>query len=461
MKPKLTLIGVLTHLLVSELGELDVSQAEKIVKGIGENWEAFKKTAEKDIEDFGKVQAATEVKLTEIGEELVKATARLNEIETKENKPRVPEEVASMSRETLMERADAAIQEQKAVNDVLGPDDYRETYWTMGETDRKTVNHAYTRLWRKALATCEEKLMYVGMTEKERTFMHEVKVSVISVDTNAGYLLAPPEMVAGIIKNLTEISPIRQLAEVRTGSTHSIEQPRRTARPSGGWVQETGTRSESTGLAYGLIVWTANEQYAQLHSSRQMLADSAYDLEAEFQDEATEDFASREGTAFVSGSGSGQPEGITTSSLITTKSAAASGVIAADDIIDITIGQIKEAYLAGASWLWHRANVSRVLQLKDGVGNYLWSPGLAVGKPNLLYGYPWRTATDLSSAETASANVALFGDFRAAYRIYDRSGMDMIRDIYSSKDTGSVEFDFFMRTDGRVKKGEAMVLYQL
>ena len=447
--------------LSSELGEFDPVEAQRIIEELGSTVKALHTKSEKDVEEFGKVQAATEVKLAEMADEAIELKKSLDALETQANRPNVPEEIASMSREDLLERADGVLKKMQSTNRERSPKELKESYWSANETDKKAIEGAYTPLWRKALATCEEKQMYVGMTDQEKRFMQEVKVSVILDDANAGYLLVPPELVSGILKDLTEVSPIRQLADVRSGSTGSIEQVRRTARPSGAWVAETGTRTETTGLAYGKITWTAHEQYAQLHSSRQMLADSAHNLEAEFRMEAVEDFANREGTAFVSGSGSGQPEGITTSSLITTKSAASSGVIAADDIIDITIGQIKEVYLAGASWLWNRANISRVLQLKDGQGGYLWSPGLAVGKPMLLYGYPWRTATDLSSAETASANVALFGDFRAGYRVYDRTGMEMIRDIYSSKDTGTVEFDFFRRTDGRVKKGEALVLYQL
>lgn len=452
---------LLMAFLGCELGEFDAEAAAKAIEKLGTDWAIFKKKADADIAAFGEVKEETQGKLTEIAESILAQKERLDALETKQNRPRIPEEIASLNYQDLMERADATLQRMKAENKDRGENDLRENYYTLSEIDAKAVDRAYYRVWRKALATSHIGNMFGGLNEKERDFAREVKASVIADDTNAGYLLAPPEMVRGIIKLITEISPIRQLAEVRTGTTHEIKQPRRTARPSATWIGETATRSETTGLTYGILTWTPHEEYMQLHASRQMLADAGYDLEDEFAQEAAESFASNEGTAYVSGNGSGRPEGITSSSLITTKSAATSGTIAADDIIDITIGQIKEPYLAGASWLWNRANVSRVLQLKDGNGQYLWSPGLQVGAPSMLYGFPWRTATDLASTESASSNVALFGDYRAGYRIYDRTGMEFIRDIYSSKDTGLVEFDFYRRTDGRVKKGEALVLYQL
>ena len=79
----------------------------------------------------------------------------------------------------------------------------------------------------------------------------QVKVLTIADDTSGGYL-APSEYVAEIIKGIIEFSPMRALARVRQTSQRSTMIPKRTGTFAASWVAELGSRSEATGLAYGL-----------------------------------------------------------------------------------------------------------------------------------------------------------------------------------------------------------------
>ena len=74
----------------------------------------------------------------------------------------------------------------------------------------------------------------------------EVKALTVGDSSAAGYL-APNEYVRELIKTLTEISPMRSIARVRTTTSKAIEIPSRTATFSAQWVSEQGTRSETTG----------------------------------------------------------------------------------------------------------------------------------------------------------------------------------------------------------------------
>mgnify|MGYP006209038487 CR=1 FL=1 len=130
----------------------------------------------------------------------------------------------------------------------------------------------------------------------------ECKSLSIQNDTTGGYL-APPEYVKEIIKGITEMSPVRSLVRVRSTGAKSIMLPKRTGQFAARRVGEQETRTETTGLTWGMIEIVVPEMCALIDISRQNLEDSAFDLEAELRLEADEQFAVKEGAEVVSGTG--------------------------------------------------------------------------------------------------------------------------------------------------------------
>jgi flagellar basal body L-ring protein FlgH len=111
---------------------------------------------------------------------------------------------------------------------------------------------------------------------------------------------------------VTDISPARQLARIRTTGAKSILLPKRTGQFAAVWTAEQGTRSETTGLTYGMLEIPTHEMYALIDISEQNLEDSAFNLEGEITFEATEQFGVLEGSSFVTGTAVGQLEGFIT-----------------------------------------------------------------------------------------------------------------------------------------------------
>ena len=162
----------------------------------------------------------------------------------------------------------------------------------------------------------------------------EKKALTVSNDSTGGYL-APPEYVRELLKEVTEISPIRSIARVRSTGQRSIQVPKRTATFSAQWVSESGTRSETEGYNVGLEELPAHEHYALVDISEQDLEDTVFDLEAEMQSEFAEQFAKAEGTAFVSGNGVGKPEGFMENSNVGEVISGAASAITADSLISL------------------------------------------------------------------------------------------------------------------------------
>lgn len=282
---------------------------------------------------------------------------------------------------------------------------------------------------------------------------NEAKSLGLTPDTAAGYL-APTEYVREIIKGVTEISPARSLVRVRATANKSIQIPKRTGQFAAAWVADEGTKTETTGLTYGLEELPAHELYALVDISNGMLEDSAFDLESEIRLEAAEQFALAEGTAVVSGNGVGRPEGFLTNSSVSTTNSGAATTITADGLLSLFYA-VKTAYSREASWVLNRTTLGSARKLKDGNGQYLWMPGLASGVPNTINGAPYVEFPDMPN-EGAGLKPVAFGAFARAYLLVDRIAMEMLRDPYTQATSGRIRFIFRRRLGGKVVLPEAI-----
>ena len=284
----------------------------------------------------------------------------------------------------------------------------------------------------------------------------EKKALTVSNDTSGGYL-APPEYVRELLKTVTEISPIRSVARIRSTAQRSIQVPKRTATFAAQWVAESGTRSETTGYAVGLEEIPAHEYYALVDISEQDLEDSVFDLEAEMQTEFATQFAKAEGTAFVSGSAVGQPEGFMTNGDVGEVVSGNATALTADGLISLVHG-IKSEYTSNATFVFNRTSLASIRKLKDSAGQYVFQAGMMLtgGPMNSVLGHPYIEATDMPSEGSGTFPVA-FGDFRRAYMIVDRVQMAVLRDPFTQASSGNVRYIARRRVGGQIVQAEAIV----
>jgi HK97 family phage major capsid protein len=310
------------------------------------------------------------------------------------------------------------------------------------------------------LEAAEKKAAFESWLRRGEPIPAEKKVMIIGDDTLGGYL-AVPEYVAEIIKTVNEFSPIRSLARIRSTSAKSVQFPTRSATFAASWVSEIGTRSEATGQVYGLEEIPTHELAALVKVSNQDLEDSAFNLEAELSADAGEKIGVAEGTAFVTGNKVGRPEGVVMNSSVVsaTKTTASASAITGDEMKEVLYG-LKETYARNSTWAWRRATtlyLSTIKELSSGSNQYLWRPGLMDADPATFLGRPYVECPDMA-AIAASAKSVILGDFRRGYLIVDRLAVNVLRDPYTSKTTGTVEFLFRKRVGGQVVLSEAFQL---
>ena len=272
----------------------------------------------------------------------------------------------------------------------------------------------------------------------------------------AGYLVPPPEFVSQIKDQATlEISPIRQYAEVIKTSRDTVEIPSKTAAGVAGWVAQAGTRTEDETLTVGLETIQLHMMYAYYIATLEMLSDSAFNLESILLNWYRQAIAKLEGTAFVLGSGVGEPMGITVDPTVVAASVASGGASAltANGLHDLVYG-LKSIYAGNAKFYMRRSTIGAIAKLKDaGAVNILSLP-----KGYTLNGFEIVECADFAAVASSSLSVA-FGDLSQAYTIVDKVVAPvLIRDPYSAKATGKVEFVLNMRVGGKVTNPEAVVL---
>lgn len=299
----------------------------------------------------------------------------------------------------------------------------------------------------------------------------EVKSLSGAVPADGGYAV-PRQIDAAIARELTQISPIRAIAQVVQTGTAGYRKLVTTGGTASGWVSETAARPETDTPSFAEIAPPTGELYANPAASQAMLDDAGFDLEAWLAAEIAMEFARAEGAAFVNGTGFDQPEGFLNAPATT----AADGVrpfgtlqyIGSGDaaglgsepevrLIDL-VHTLKAGHRQGASFVMNSATLATVRKLRTLDGGFLWQPGMVEGQPDRLLGYPVVEAEDMPDVAAGACPIA-FGNFRHGYLIAERSATQILRDPFTNKPF--VHFYATRRVGGQVLDGAAIKLLKI
>jgi HK97 family phage major capsid protein len=279
------------------------------------------------------------------------------------------------------------------------------------------------------------------------------------VSSSGGY--AVPVIVDQIAVPLApQDSAVRSLATV-VPTRSDIKTPRVTARGT------VVARSETSSF---VIAGPSLEQFTlsafgagvDVQTSLELTQDvdlfNAFVLE-----DAVSAFLEYEESLFISGSGSGQPQGLigNVGAGVTEEPDSNGNLVSIQGTLDI-LGQLKETYHKNASWLMQRA--TSLIIRKAQVGTNLFEPVFTrVGGVDLLHGYPVAYSSGMPTAARGATPI-LFGDVRKGYIIGDRGGPALllkILDQAAGAAEGLVDLLFYRRTDGRVRRSEAIQSYTI
>ncbi len=170
----------------------------------------------------------------------------------------------------------------------------------------------------------------------------------------------------------------------------------------------------------------------------------------------------REESFYVDGTGTGQPQGMigNVGAGVTEEPDTAGNLIALDGILDL-VGTLNAVYHPNASFLMSRATsiLIRKAQRQANLFDPIWT---RVGKQDYLHGYPVEYSSSMPTAARGAAPM-LFGDFEAGYVIGDRGGAGINVKVLDQPmaQQGQIVLLAYRRTDGRVRRSEAIQQYNI
>jgi HK97 family phage major capsid protein len=291
--------------------------------------------------------------------------------------------------------------------------------------------------------------------------------TVTSTGSAGGFAL--PEVIERQIARLSvDISPIRQIATVRTVGSPDYKELFDVNGAAFEWLAEAATRNQTNTPDLAEVAPTFGMASARPRASEESLDDLFFDVESWLTMSAAEAIAQGEGVAFISGNGTARPTGFLTGTPVATGDGArafgvlqfiASGQAAAlptsADVFYDIIYALRARYRANARWVTSKLVLAALRKYKDTTNQYLWQPSLVLGQAENFMGYPITEAEDMP-AVAANAFPLAFGDFREGYLIADRVGMRMTRDDITLP--GFVQFYIRKRVGGRIRNSQAIKL---
>lgn len=293
----------------------------------------------------------------------------------------------------------------------------------------------------------------IQASEEVRSMIREFRVQSKATSA-AGAALVPTTFERSVIKYARDFGVIESLATViTTASGEQINYPRVTSYGAAAWTAENASFNESDD-AFDTTPIGAYKATRIVRVSEELLADSAFDLEAHLQESLGESFGILKNTALVLGDGSGKPKGFLTDVTGITAPTGNVTSLPADSFFDL-FHAVKPAYRRNGTWVLNDASIKTIRKLKDTTGQYLWQPGLQAGVPDTLLSRPVEFDPDMPDMAANAKSVA-FGDFKRAYLVRNARGLALQRLVEKYADNGQVGFRGYIRTDGRTVDANAV-----
>ena len=299
----------------------------------------------------------------------------------------------------------------------------------------------------------------------------------VGTPSDGGYAL--PEVIdRNIAEKIVDISPMRQIVDVRSASTTDYKILVNVHGGGYEWVGENDTRNETSTPQLAEVSPTFGTIQSYMFATEESLNDLFVNVQSWIESEAALQHAKAEGISVISGNGTKKPTGILNATpeavgdedspartfgsvqFLPTGVADGFGTLAVTspfhypgDVLLDTVYSIKAQYRAAARWVMNKSTLSTLRKIKDSEGNYIWSPGLAMGQPSTLMGYAVTEAEDMADI-AANAFPVMFGDFREGYCLVDLVGTRITIDPYTTP--GKVKFYVRRRIGGKIKNDDAI-----
>ncbi len=279
----------------------------------------------------------------------------------------------------------------------------------------------------------------------------------------AGGFAVPVEVNGQIVPLVPAETGIRAVAQV-VPTSHDIRLPRQTAAGTVSGKAESGATVNTfaeTSLALDSVLLSAFMAGAYSRISFELAQDVPYMQNFVVADLLNAQQQYEEGK-YATGSGVGEAQGLigNVGAGVTEEPDASGNLVTIDGTLDLT-GMLNASYHANASWLMARP--TGILIRKAQRQSNLFDPVFTSSNGrDYLHGYPVEYSAAMPAAARGATPI-LFGDFHEGYTIGERGGpginVKVLDQTFALQ--GQVGILAYRRTDGRVRRPEAIQAYKI
>jgi HK97 family phage major capsid protein len=320
------------------------------------------------------------------------------------------------------------------------------------QTEEKKVSEFAMCSFKRALLNGQQNL-----TEPERRALQ------MDLADSGGYLVAPQMFVNELIMAVRDIVYMRKIATVRSvPNAISLGAPSlETEASDSTWTAEILTGAADTTMAFGKRELFPHPLAKSIRVSNKLLRASAQSVDQIVRAALAYKLAIPMERAYLSGTGANQPLGVFTASALgipvarDVSTGNTTTNITPDGLINAKYS-LRPQYLNGGNlrWIFHRDAIARIRKMKDGDGQYLWRPGIANDKGDMILDVPFIMSEYCPDTWTTGLYVGIIGDF-SFYWIAD--ALDMTIQVVDQLYAASNQTGYFARveTDGMPVLSEA------
>jgi HK97 family phage major capsid protein len=288
---------------------------------------------------------------------------------------------------------------------------------------------------------------YKSLIKRRRTNKDEAILKGLSEGTDAdGGYLVPEPLYNEVYELLPDMAVMRRVGSEIEMTSQTLDIPTLENDGKAYWIKERKTKT-TTSAEFGQKTLTAHKLVARILITEELNDDAIISMIPWINEQFAKYIATAEDEAFFTGSGVGQPRGITLETL--SNQDVGSG-FNFDDVIDL-VELVRDSVQRSpdAAFIGHRQVITRMRKIKDDDGGYIWrNGGRTAGQterlPDTALGYNVYRQNDLPTDRL------YFGDW-SKYLIGDRKSL-AVRSTDTTDEAWSrdlIDIKAVERVDGR------------
>jgi HK97 family phage major capsid protein len=261
----------------------------------------------------------------------------------------------------------------------------------------------------------------------------------------------PTDFYSQVIELARFVGPMLETSTIlNTAGGENLQIPSLSAYSTGTVTSEAGPIGESDPTFNAFKTLGAYKYSFLVQTSREMVEDSGVDLLGFIASQTGNALGFAVNNGLTVGTGTTQPTGIVTAAGSgITGGTGVTGAFTADNIIDLVYSvDTAGRTLPGTGFQMNAQAIAAVRKLKDGQGQYLFTPSLSAETRDLLLGYPIYENPAMASPATSAKSV-IFGHL-PSYFARTVGGLRLDRSDDYAFQNDLITFRATMRVDGNL-----------